>query len=105
MILKDPRILILDEATSHLETHSEQLIQASLHGLFNNWTSLVIAHRFATVLAADQTLVMSHERAVERGTDHELVEQDGLYATPSERQFRATADADDLTAIGVGPTR
>ena len=80
-ILKAPRILILDEATSHLDTLSEQLIQASLHGLFNNWTSLVIAHRFATVLAADQLLVMNLGLTVEPSTHRGLVEQDRLYAT------------------------
>ena len=105
VILKAPRILILDEATSQLDTLSEQLIQAPLHELLNNRTSLVIAHRFATVLATDQTLVMNHERAVEGGTDNGLGEQDGLYATLYERQFRATADPDDLTEIGVELTR
>jgi ATP-binding cassette subfamily B protein len=105
VILVDPRILILDEATSRVDTLSKQLVQAALHELFNNRTLLVIAHRLSMVLAADQILLMNHGRTVERGPHHELVEQDGLYATPSERQFRATADADDLTAIGVGPTR
>jgi ABC-type multidrug transport system fused ATPase/permease subunit len=62
----------------------------------------VIAHRPSIVLAADQIVVMNHGRTVERGTYDELVEQDGLYATLYERQFRATAD---LTAIGVEPTR
>jgi ABC-type transport system involved in Fe-S cluster assembly fused permease/ATPase subunit len=68
--------------------------------------SPVIAHRLSTVLAADRSLVMNHGRTVERGTQHELVEQDGLYATLDERELRATGeDPDDLTAIGVEPTR
>ena len=100
----DPRILI-DDATSHVDTLSKQLVQAALHELFNNWTSLVIAHRLSVVLVADHILMMHHGRTVERGTHHELVEQNGLYATRYEHQFRATTDADDLTAIGVGPTR
>jgi ATP-binding cassette subfamily B protein len=104
VILMDPRILI-DDATSHVDTLSKQLVQAALHALFNNRTSLVIAHRLSMVLAADQILMMNHGRTVKRGTHHELVEQNGLYATRYEHQFRATTDADDLTAIGVGPTR
>ena len=104
VILMDPRIVI-DDAASHVDTLSKQVVQAALHELFNNRTSLVIAHRFATVLAPDQTLVMNHERAVVGGTDNGLVEQDGLYATLYERQFRATADPDDLTEIGVELTR
>jgi ATP-binding cassette subfamily B protein len=104
VILMDPRILILGVATSHVDTLSEHLVQAALHEPFNNRTSLVIAHPLSTVLAADQILAMNRGRTVERGTDHELVEQNGLYATLYERQFRATTDPDDLTAIGVEPT-
>ena len=104
VILMDPRILI-DDATSHVDTLSKQLVQAALHELFNNRTSLVIVHRLSMVLAADHILMMNHGRTVKRGTHHELVEQNGLYATPYQRQFRATTVADDLTAIGVGPTR
>jgi ATP-binding cassette subfamily B protein len=95
-ILKDPRILILDEATSHLDTLSEQLIQAALQGLFRTRTSLVIAHRLSTVLAADLIVVLDQGRIVQRGTHRQLVAQDGLYATLYERQFRTVADADEL---------
>jgi ABC-type transport system involved in cytochrome bd biosynthesis fused ATPase/permease subunit len=101
VILKDPRILILDEATSHLGTRSEQPIQAALGELFKKVTAFVIVHRVSTVLAADQILVMNHGRFVERGTHRGLVEQDGLYATLYERRFRAAADPDELTAIGA----
>jgi ATP-binding cassette subfamily B protein len=100
VILKDPRILILDEATSHLDTLSEQLIQAALEQLFRNRTSLVIAHRLSTVLAADVILVLDRGRIVERGNHRELVEQGGLYARLYERQFRTGTALDELTAVG-----
>src|SRR5712691_152765 len=87
VILKDPRIVILDEATSNLDTLSEQLIQAALRPLFADRTSFVIAHRLSTVLAADLILVFDQGRLVERGTHAELVKLGGLYATLYERQF------------------
>jgi ATP-binding cassette, subfamily B, bacterial len=89
VILKDPRILILDEATSNLDTVSEQLIQAALRPLFAGRTSLVIAHRLSTILAADAILVLDGGRLVESGTHAELLERGGLYATLYERQFLA----------------
>jgi ATP-binding cassette subfamily B protein len=101
VILKDPRILILDEATSHLDTLSEQMIQAALQELFKNRTSIVIAHRLSTVLAADLILVLDRGRIVERGTHRELVEQGGLYAALYERQFRTSYDYGDLTEVGT----
>jgi ATP-binding cassette subfamily B protein len=88
VILKDPRILILDEATSHLDSVSEHLIQAALRPLFAGRTSLVIAHRLSTVLAADLICVIDKGRIVERGTHTELLAQDGLYTTLYRRQFR-----------------
>jgi len=93
VILKNPRILILDEATAHLDTLSEQLIQAALAELFKHRTSLVIAHRLSTVLAADLILVLDHGAIIERGTHRELLERDGLYATLYRRQFRPPAPA------------
>jgi ABC-type dipeptide/oligopeptide/nickel transport system ATPase component len=101
VILQDPRILILDEATSHLGTRSEQPIQAAFDEPFEKATAFVIAHRVSTVLAADQMLVMNHGRIVERGTHRGLVEQNGLHATIYERHLRATADPDELTAIAA----
>jgi ATP-binding cassette subfamily B protein len=101
VILKDPRILILDEATSHLDTLSEQLIQAALQELFKKRTSLVIAHRLSTVLAADQILVLNEGRIAERGTHRDLVEREGLYAALYERQFRTTLDYGDLTGVSA----
>ena len=88
VILKNPRILILDEATSSLDSRSEALIQDALRPLFRGRTSLVIAHRLSTVLAADIILVMDAGRIVEHGTHTELVALDGLYADLYNTQFQ-----------------
>jgi ATP-binding cassette subfamily B protein len=90
VILKDPCLLILDEATSHLDSHSEALIQAALEPLLAGRTSLVIAHRLSTILAADQILVLDEGRLVETGTHRELLAQGGLYAYLYETQFGTT---------------
>jgi len=81
------RILVLDEATSSLDSESEALIQEALHHVMAGRTSIVIAHRLSTILAADQILVMDRGQIVERGTHHELLEQGGLYARLYETQF------------------
>ncbi len=88
VILKNPRILILDEATAHLDSQSEALIQAALEPLMQGRTSLVIAHRLSTILAADKILVMDKGRLAESGTHAELLAQGGLYAELYETQFR-----------------
>jgi ATP-binding cassette subfamily B protein len=88
VILKDPRILVLDEATSHLDSESEALIQEALKRVMAGRTSIVIAHRLSTILAADLILVMDRGRIVERGTHAELLNQNGLYAGLYETQFR-----------------
>ncbi len=88
VILKDPRILILDEATSHLDSHSEALIQEALERVMEGRTSLVIAHRLSTILAADLILVLNQGRLVESGSHAELLERGGLYASLYETQFR-----------------
>jgi ATP-binding cassette subfamily B protein len=88
-ILKDPRVLILDEATSHLDSVSEQLIQAALQPLLRGRTSLVIAHRLSTILNADVILVLDKGRLIAQGTHAELLERGGLYATLYEQQFLA----------------
>jgi ATP-binding cassette subfamily B protein len=88
VILKDPRILVLDEATSHLDSESESLIQDALKRVMAGRTSIVIAHRLSTILAADLILAMDRGRIVEQGTHAELLAQGGLYAHLYETQFR-----------------
>lgn len=102
VILKDPRIVILDEATSNLDTVSEQLIQAALRPLFAGRTSFVIAHRLSTVLAADLILVFDRGRLVERGNHGELLKLGGLYATHYKRQFLVDTRAEDDVALDAG---
>ncbi len=87
VILKDPRILILDEATSHLDAHAEALIQEALERVMEGRTSLVIAHRLSTILAADRILVIDGGRLVESGAHDELLAADGLYASLYRTQF------------------
>ncbi len=88
VILKNPRILVLDEATSSLDSTSEALIQEALKRVMVGRTSIVIAHRLSTIMAADLILVMDHGRIVERGVHAELLAQGGLYARLYETQFR-----------------
>ena len=78
-ILADPRILILDEATSNLDTESESLIQASLKELMKGRTTFVIVHRLSTIRQADQILVIEQGKIVERGKHDELIAQEGRY--------------------------
>jgi ATP-binding cassette subfamily B protein len=87
VILKNPRILVLDEATSNLDSESEMLIQEALKRVMAGRTSIVIAHRLSTILAADVILVMDRGMIVERGTHRELLAQGGLYAQLYETQF------------------
>jgi ATP-binding cassette subfamily B protein len=89
VILKDPRILVLDEATSHLDSESESLIQEALRRVMAGRTSIVIAHRLSTILAADLILVIDRGRIVERGTHSQLLEQGGLYSHLYETQFKS----------------
>ena len=87
VILKDPRILVLDEATSSLDSESEALIQEALKRVMAGRTSIVIAHRLSTILAADLILVMDRGQIIERGTHTELLARGGLYAHLYETQF------------------
>lgn len=87
VVLEDPKILILDEATSHLDSRSEALIQQALEKLMRGRTSIVIAHRLSTVRAADQILVIDEGRIVERGNHQSLVLDNGLYAELNRTQF------------------
>lgn len=87
-ILKDPTILILDEATSSLDSESEALVQEALYNLMKNRTSFVIAHRLSTIRNADQILVVEHGEIKEKGTHNELVSlENGLYKSLSKLQF------------------
>jgi ATP-binding cassette subfamily B protein len=89
VILKNPRILVLDEATSSLDSESEALIQEALKRVMAGRTSIVIAHRLSTILAADLILVMDRGQIVERGTHQQLLAEGGLYAHLYETQFRS----------------
>ncbi len=93
VLLEDPRVLILDEATSHLDSRSESLIQEALEALMEGRTSIVIAHRLSTVRAADQILVLDEGEIVERGNHATLVAQGGLYASLYRTQFAEPASA------------
>jgi subfamily B ATP-binding cassette protein MsbA len=87
-LLKDPRILILDEATSSLDSHAESLVQEALARLMRGRTTVVIAHRLSTVRGADRVAVLEHGRLVQHGTHAQLMAEPGVYRALYERQFR-----------------
>jgi ABC-type multidrug transport system fused ATPase/permease subunit len=91
-ILADPRILVLDEATSSLDSESEALIQDGLRSLRQGRTTFVIAHRLSTIRSADQILVIEHGEIVERGTHAELLALGGRYRTLHDKQYNLEAD-------------
>jgi ATP-binding cassette subfamily B protein/subfamily B ATP-binding cassette protein MsbA len=88
-ILADPQILILDEATSNLDTESEQLIQAAMASLLSGRTTFVIAHRLSTIRRADLILLMEDGRVIERGTHEELMHLRGAYHGMVKRQMES----------------
>lgn len=88
VILKNPRIVILDEATAHLDTESERLVQQALSEILTGRTSLVIAHRLSTVVAADTIVVLKNGRIVEQGPHSQLIGAGGLYAELARTQFQ-----------------
>ena len=86
-LLYNPSILILDEATSSIDTESEQLIEKAIETLIQGRTSIVIAHRLSTIRKADQILVLEHGKIIEKGTHQSLMEQGGFYKALNEMQF------------------
>lgn len=98
--LADPQILILDEATSNLDTESEQLIQSSMASLLSGRTTFVIAHRLSTIRRADLILLMVDGRVMERGTHEELMAAGGTYHEMVRRQMASQLDDEDATITG-----
>jgi ATP-binding cassette, subfamily B, heavy metal transporter len=99
-ILKGPPILLLDEATSALDSHTEKEIQDALDRVSRNRTTLVIAHRLSTIVGADEIIVLDQGVIVERGTHHELLAADGLYASMWNRQREAEEAREKLARAG-----
>lgn len=97
----DPAVLILDEATSSVDTRTELLLQQAMAALREGRTSFVIAHRLSTIRDADLILVMEHGRIVEQGTHDELLEQHGAYRRLYDSQFAGAAA--DLDEVDAGP--
>ena len=95
LLLRSPSIVVLDEATAHLDSESEELVQQALANALRGRTSIVIAHRLSTVRDADAIVVIDDGHVVEQGTHQELLAEGGLYADLYETQFKDQAS--DLT--------
>jgi ATP-binding cassette subfamily B protein len=97
LLLKAPSIVILDEATAHLDSENEDLVQEALRHALKGRTSIVIAHRLSTVMQADQILVLEKGQIVERGTHEELIQGAGLYSELFARQDLTTNEKPSIT--------
>lgn len=91
LLLKAPAVVVLDEATAHLDSESEAAVQRALEVALTGRTSIVIAHRLSTIRQADQILVVDAGRIVQRGTHHELLAEGGVYADLYRTQFAEPA--------------
>ena len=102
-MLKNPPLLLLDEATSALDAESERVVQAALEAAMADRTTLVIAHRLATVLKADRIVVLDAGRIVDVGTHAQLVARGGLYAKLASMQFAPDTTPDRSTVTASNP--
>jgi ABC-type multidrug transport system fused ATPase/permease subunit len=101
MFLKDPQILILDEAVSAIDSESERYIQSALVPLISTRTTIVIAHRLSSLLLADHVIVIEHGRVVEQGFHQSLMQADGPYASLFQEQFNTQLKRNDTEAPTV----
>jgi ATP-binding cassette subfamily B protein len=102
LLLKEPEIVVLDEATAHLDSESEAAVQEALSHALAGRTSLVIAHRLSTILSADTVIVLDAGRVVESGTHAELLAKGGLYAELYRTQFTTSTDPEPDAQLAAG---
>lgn len=103
VLLKDPKILIFDEATSSLDSITEHAIQTAIEPLIASRTSIIIAHRLSTILKADEILVMKEGSIIERGSHTDLLKLNGLYTELYETQFkRDETESNTVDKIDIG---
>ena len=100
--LKNPKILVLDEATSSLDSASEQMIQDAMNRLIIGRTTFIIAHRLSTIVKADKILVVHEGSIVESGTHHELIRRGGMYRDLYEKQFESISTTENLFLKPIG---